>query len=151
MRSVDLDSLVCPQLTRVWTHQQCVMCRWPQRRCVVGYHRNTSGRNSERLPPPGPHSAATCTESADLDEQKQRNYVSFLHSHQSTHPHIIPAHYCWKHDLTSKYQRWLQNVAEVKYHSAPAMSDFWLLRLSPSVTRVLMTRQNTAPRLFHIN
>lgn len=47
------------------THQRCVTCRWPQRRCAAGCHRNKSGRSSEQLPPPGPRSAAVCRESAD--------------------------------------------------------------------------------------
>lgn len=79
-----------------------------------------SGRNSERLLPPGPHSAATCTESADLDEQKQKNNFSFLHIVQFKH-YTCTLLRGQRHDLTSKYQRELLNIAGVKHHGAPAV------------------------------
>ncbi len=68
-----------------------------------------SGRNSEQLLPPGPHFAAACTESADLNEQKQKNDFSFLHTVQFKLPHIGEFHLyitaAQMHYLTRKYQR----------------------------------------------
>lgn len=119
--------LSVPTAHSVWTHQQYVMCRWPQRRCVVGYRRSTFGRNSERLLPPGQHSAATCTESAGLDEQEQRDD--------------------WRRSTWRTFQWQRLSIAEVNYHSTPfKQTGFFLFEDDPHLPLTLSSWQDKTQR-----